>query len=240
MEKKKMTNKKKFWIGMSSLAAIGAITATVAYFTSSHSFNKDTLKSLGYSVTAQKLLDSEAAKKMYKDQILDAQVSVTNNEDMPVLTRITYNLTDNSGETPTTMSGVELTNENLKPLVPEFYSEAEGNKFGYNESDGYYYYQGILTKSATAKHLKSLSLTGWDENNSSQAFKYKNADGEWVDKKPSGNILGEQSTHTYSGLNKELQVIIETTQATDFKGNVLSADRLTSASAVADAWDKAQ
>lgn len=34
--KKHMSNKKKFWVGMSALAAVGAITATVAYFQSIH------------------------------------------------------------------------------------------------------------------------------------------------------------------------------------------------------------
>ena len=71
MEKKKMTNKKKFWIGMSSLAAVGVITATVAYFSSWHVFQPDTLKSLGYSVSATKLLDPTAVNNVLENKDVD-------------------------------------------------------------------------------------------------------------------------------------------------------------------------
>lgn len=248
MEKKKMTNKKKFWIGMSSLAAVGVIAATVAYFGSRTGFNPDKLKALGYSVTAQKLLDTESAKNMYNGKQIDADVTVENNGDMPVLTRITYNLEDKDAST--SVYGAELTNTTLKPLVPSFYESVEGNKFGYLAARegkgevGCYYYKGMLNKDGIAKHLKTLALTGYDDTNSNSTFSVQKTDGQWTSENI-GSITekkGEKSVYTYSGLNKELQVVVETIQATDKDGALLTEDNLKdngeiTAEKVRDAWD---
>lgn len=266
MEKKKMTNKKKFWIGMSSLAAVGIITTTVAYFSSHHSYSSQ-FKNKGYSVSTTQIFDRAAAQSMVPGQTENLDISVTNTGDTPVLARIKYvSLTDaeiasldgngNKAVEQTELSvnafdgygGINITEQFGGTYGDAFKGVvADGSNFDLH-TDGYYYYQGILSnENISAKHLDGITLLNTDttSNNSSNTSEYgtdSNEKGTWIEDKGADNstIKRYKITTTYGDTKCNLFAVIETTQATDFEGNVLSADRLTSASAVADAWDKAQ
>lgn len=243
MEKKKMTNKKKFWIGMSSLAAVGIITATVAYFISQHTFEPDNLKSLGYNVTFTKLLDSYAVQKMVGGQELNADVTVANNGETPILARITYKWTglyrnDEVGELQqVTEEPVKL--EKLQDLGFEFGFDANNN-FEYG-SDNKYYYKGIIENGNTVKHIDTIKYNAgsWesvvkytDQSNPSAS--------DWSDEIASSK-KGEQATYIGSD-EGTLTVVVETVQATNGDGVFLTEDSLKNgsdkitAAGVKNAW----
>lgn len=242
MEKKKMTNKKKFWIGMSSLAAIGVITATVAYFWSTHTFDSDTIKSLGYSVYATKVLDTTAAKNMISGQTLDADVKVANKGATPILARITYTWKDGS-ETYKDGKAIKIDGEDasLKDLGFTFTLDKDsGSEFEY--ADGVYYYKGKIETSGEGDthapnectHLKSITYndvvgTEGDDHEGTLTDPAKTPDGESI-------ANSKQITYTVDGASGELTVKVETIQATKSDGTELNGNDLTTAVKVANAW----
>ncbi|MGN1043875.1 MAG: hypothetical protein ACI4PR_03635 [Acutalibacteraceae bacterium] len=228
MEKKKMTNKKKFWIGMSSLAAIGAITATVAYFSSVHVFNPDTLKSLGYSVSATKLLDSAAIQDMSSDRKVNADVMVKNEGNGPILARITYywqsTLTDEA-------AAIELDNNDLTDKGWTF----NANSSFLKGSDKSYYYKGIIGEGLEVQHLDEISYSG--SKNYGGDTKYTTNNGStWVDEVV-GTVNGEKKTY-YFGESKTgyLTVVVETVQATDASGAALTVPESATAETLRGYW----
>lgn len=254
MEKKKMTNKKKFWIGMSSLAAVGVITATVAYFSSTHEFLPDTLKTKNYNVTTEKLLDTAEAQKMTPNKALNAEVKVTNNGDIPILARITYYWTgdiamlDSDGEirTGTTENtAINLGSNSLKGLGWNF--DVTNNFECGKDSDGndVYYYKGVIAGEGVAQHLKSITYKGQggvktdDYSTTTDGTNWSKTIAEGA------SLKGEKYEYTLSN-NATLKVKVETIQATDEDGNVLNENSLkeegedvVTVNAVKRAWDTA-
>lgn len=220
MEKKKMTNKKKFWIGMSSLAAIGVITATVAYFYTDHTFKTDTIESPDYRVTATKLLDAEAAKSMYDGKTLDADVTIKNEGSVPVLAKITYYWKDLAGGNS---EAVELAD--LADMGWNFNLDStNGEKFLYDS--GSYYYAGTLGKDDNVKHLDSIEYKNKvetvkkiyykaGENESGTAFENE------IPSEDADKVVKEEYSYIAGSSGGELTVKVETIQATDAKGDLL-------------------
>ena len=245
MEKKKMTNKKKFWIGMASLAAVGIITTTVAYFTAQHTFQPDILKGLGYNVTFTKLLDSDAVKKMVDGQVLNADVTVANNDETPILARITYKWTgpykNAEGGELQTVRDATVKLEDLQSLGFGF-SFVDNNNFEYG-NDGKYYYKGIIKNGSTVQHLDEISYSSASDYSISTKYTDKSNPGEldWSNEIVSSK-KGEQATYTIGSVEGTLTVVVETFQATNRDGVFLTEESLKDGSSeitlakVEEAW----
>lgn len=238
MEKKKMTNKKKFWIGMSSLAAVGIITATVAYFSSVHVFENDTLKSLGYGVKVTKLLDSGAIQDMASDRRVNADVTVENTGDGPILTRITYYWQNNLSDMPTAIDlGSNYLTNNGWTFTVTGANFVKGN-------DNSYYYKGIIEKNGTVQHLDEISYSGAESYSGSTKYTDKSnptTEEDWksVDELVSSS-KGERQTYSFgSPTEGYLTVVVETIQATKADGAALNSEDInagSSADSVANLW----
>lgn len=84
-----MNHKKFFWPSMVSIAILGFIIATVAYFSSTHTFT-DLFKTIEYKIETYSLVDSDKAANMWPGQELDSDLIVKNTGQCPVLVRIRY------------------------------------------------------------------------------------------------------------------------------------------------------
>ena len=213
-----MTNKKKFWIGMSSLAAIGAITATVAYFSSVHVFQPNNFATDSYNVTATKVLDTGAAGKMVPNEKLDATVSVKNEGNIGVLSRITYyfesDLLDGSG--PLACSLDELN-------ALGWYFDVDNSNTFIKGTDKSYYYKGIIDKGTTVNHLTGITYKSTGTN----------AESSGVETDKGSNT----KTITYSISDRlKMTVVIETIQATTDKGVDLTVPESATAETLKDYW----
>lgn len=262
MEKKKMTNKKKFWIGMSSLAAVGVITATVAYFSSQHRYSNQ-FKNQEYKVTTTQVFDRESAQSMVPGQIESLDINVTNKGDTPVLARIKYVSlsddelkaknwdTDKDGFVEQTELPInafdDYTGINIQGTFGGMYGEdfqgivAEGTNFEKGD-DGYYYYKGILRKNGEAHHLGGIKLlaNGTLSHATGDTPEY-NTDGSenWIEDKggvSNSTIKKYRITSTSGTATCNLFAVIETIQATNETGAELEASNLTDVTSVATAW----
>lgn len=223
---------------MSSLAAIGAITATVAYFSSEHKFNPDALKSLGYSVSATKLLDSEAIQDMSSDRSVNADVKVENTGDGPILTRITYYWQKSLSDTPT---AIELNNENTELKVAGWnFSFVDGNKFVCDNGVGgsnSYYYKGIIGNGSTVQHLDEISYSGAGIYSSSTEYT-TNDDGSGWASEVAGTLKGERQKYSFgSSTAGYLTVVVETIQATEANGAALTLPESATAETLKGYWN---
>ena len=79
MEKKKS----KTFLAWLALGVGALIISTMAYFYSSHSFGPNIFRVAKYSVTTQELLDESAAQNLEVGQEIPAEISVTNNGEVP-------------------------------------------------------------------------------------------------------------------------------------------------------------
>lgn len=235
MEKKKMTNKKKFWIGMSSLAAVGVITATVAYFSSWHVFQPDTLKSLGYSVSATKLLDPTAVNNVLENKDVDAKVKVKNEEGDPILARITYYWKKSGDESVGPGTAFELNNAETDLKKAGWNFEFFDNKFLFNSTDKSYYYQGTIGSGEEVQHLSRISYTSGEEYGNNK--EYTTDSGRTWESEVVGTANGEKQTY-YLGksVDGELTVIVETIQATDKDNAALTVPESATAENLKGYW----
>ena len=235
--KKHMSNKKKFWVGMSALAAVGVLTATVAYFQSSHLYDPNSYKTRGYSVETQNIIDEGTAATLYSGQTVNTDVTVENKGEVPILTRISYfdaaeEIKDN--ETPI---GVNLSTYPTTNVPYEFnLAESAENKFLYNETDGCYYYKGILDTASgegvkKVQHLDSVTCSsdrGYMAEEVSHEFLQE--DGSWGDNTAG---RGSKKTTLFTGKDFSMKVVIETIQATGADGEPLDSATVSNANATA-------
>lgn len=227
MEKKKMTNKKKFWIGMSSLAAVGIITATVAYFSSVHVFQHDTLKSLGYSVSATKLLDPAEVNNVLENKDVDAKVKVKNEGGDPILSRVTYYWKNGTDESAGPSNAFELNNEGTELKAAGWnFSFVNGDKFLCDNGDGgsnSYYYKGTIGSGIEVQHLDKISYSGADTNG--DITEYTTDSGTNWASEVVGTADGEKQTYYFgNSITGYLTVVVETIQATEANGAALDSD----------------
>lgn len=248
--KKQMSNKKKFWVGMSALAAVGVITATVAYFTTWHSFYNP-FKIAKTSVTISELYDTEAASHVVPGETIPADVSIYNNstDTVPIMARIKY-VQKTDGKDFNNWSSddfVEATGLNLttyfgdSSLWQANFSKDGGSKFEQvpgAAADGFYYYKGVINPGETVHHLESLTLkttatpTNTSTENYTEGTGWSTGDG-LLGNGVSGARKTEKTVDTYDG---EIYVYVETTQATDGEGNMLTSADINSAGAAKEAW----
>lgn len=232
--KKQMSNKKKFWIGMSSLAAIGIITATIAYFQASHEFKNEFVAS-SYNVTIQQIFDKEAASRMFPGQTVEADVSVKNNATSPILARVKYvpgivedgNIKWSENET------VSLDNlgDAWTASYSETFSRVSENPDTNNKDDGYYYYTGVLGEGEEAHHLKSLTLKSTIYNKDGKTEYYNGED--WIQEETK---KGERKTVGTGDALVYFKAVVETIQATNKDGTELIMGDTPSAKDIQGAW----
>ena len=226
--KKQMSNKKKFWVGMSALAAVGAITATVAWFTASKDFSPE-YTATGYSVSFQDVFDPENKNNLHPGQTIKEEIGATNNKDNPVLIKVTY---DKVGA-----FGIDI-EKDIAPLSATI--DKENFERG---TDGSYYYKKPLAKGQTATHLKAITLAS-TFGSSGDMVTETTADTingtNWVTKEPGqpgqADAIGNQYTYSTNDTNFQITAKIETIQATKPDGTSLG--ELGSAEAVKTAWDQ--
>ena len=233
--KKHMSNKKKFWVGMSALAAVGIITATVAYFQLEHSF-ENRFETQNYAVTVKQLFDQDAASKIYAGKKIDANLSVENTGRDPLLVRVKYVAGSSDGNTITWRDdevGLDLSGLNNNGWAVKF---ATDDNFERDNTDGYYYYKGLLDGEATASHLESLTLNAVDINGSVSYKAAKDGD-EWTSEQmPYGSSFGEKATAESSANSVYIKAVVETIQATDANGNFLSKETVKDLPTTKTAW----
>lgn len=233
--KKQMSNKKKFWVGMSALAAVGVITATVAYFTTSHEFN-NSYKNGGYSVEVRDIINEQEADKMYPGQTINTDVTVDNTGATPLLTRISYIDMENPDSNG---KGIELSQYPTATTLLKLTAGGNGsNKFVYNSTDGCYYYQGVLTNTTDpVQHLDSVTyqgnaISGTDAEYVTDYKTAKDAD-TWGDGEGLDYTFGTRNTANFNSVERQyiFQAKVETVQATDENGDLLTDGDLASKTA---------
>lgn len=230
--KKQMSNKKKFWIGMSSLAAIGIITATIAYFQASHEFKNEFVAS-SYNVTIQQILDKDAASKMFPGQTVGADVSVKNNANSPILARVKYvpGEMNENGEIEWSENktvSLDSLGDAWTASYSETFSRASENPDTNNKDDGYYYYKGVLGEGKEAHHLESLTLKSTIYNKDGKTEYYNGKD--WIQEETK---KGERKTVGTDGALVYFKAVVETIQATKVDGSELT---INSANEAQTAW----
>lgn len=234
--KKHMSNKKKFWVGMSALAAVGIITATVAYFQSIHPYDPNSYQTRDYSVETQNIIDEGTAATLYSGQTVNTDVTVENKGEVPILTRIAYYDSNKAVSESNPAKGEDLLTSYPTNDVPYTFhlDESTKDKFLYNSADGCYYYKGILDTASGAgvkkvKHLDSVTCTSDNADaNISSRHDYLQGDNSWG----AGSAgKGSRQTTTFTGKDFNMKVVIETVQATGADGNPLKSDVVSGADA---------
>lgn len=258
--KKHMSNKKKFWLGMSALAAVGVITGTVAYFSTTNKFENNQYNTKNYTVEVRDIIDTEKSKSMMPGETVNTDVIVKNTGDIPVLTRIKYlKATEFDAQgNPTKWNeddsvGLDLSS-NSGEEGQDVYTVENSDKFLYDKgaegttgSQGYYYCTSILGTGAEIKHLDAFTYSGAVGNNedtSTETTQYPSEVGE--NKIPStwsgdeqykeNSKYGTQKTTTYKQFPSGLKVIVETIQATKKDGTPLTAEDVDTLDEVQAIW----
>ncbi len=233
--KKQISDKKKLGLAAAACAMIGLIAATMAYFSSSHSFTNK-FSAAKYSVETYDLFDTEKALDMWPGQTMDASVKVKNTGDVPILVRIKYPVKVNADRMPDPFTAEEAENAvNFTTLQGLYYINGKfaSNKFLYNKSDGKFYYQGVITKDdGEIEHIKGFQLGYNYYTNSTYYLQSSDTSEPWND-----DSIWEESTNSVSKDKKlggsrgigcwprdyyRFGVYIETIQATDKNGKLLT------------------
>lgn len=245
-----MNHKKFFWPSMISLAVLGLIIATVAYFSSSHIFT-DLFKTVEYKIETRSLVDSDKAVSMWPGQTLDSELFVKNTGACPVLVRIRYlAATGDSEATLKQTLDSQVENKEIKDVVGIKLSDgvtSEGSyvtakyTFGlsdsyalsYNTGDGCYYYKGILQPGKEIQHIDTVTLSYAFKDGNSNENLYTESSGEAYFDKNYTRVTAESENQVYEGLYASTQsdaskpimirAYVETIQATDKDGNYLDS-----------------
>lgn len=155
----KTSPQKRFWIGMGACAVVTFITATIAYFSSSHTFNNKF--SSNYSVETYNLVDKDAAMNVWPGETIDSNLIVKNTGDAPIFVRIKYqrsNKLNDKGD-KVDFSEKNLVSVDLSAIDGSVsYIVQNSDKFLYNSEDGYYYYKGVLGSAQEIQHLDGITF----------------------------------------------------------------------------------
>lgn len=218
--KKQMSNKKKFWVGMSALAAVGAITATVAWFTAIRDFSPE-YTAKGYSVSFQEVFDPKNNSNLHPGQTIKEEIGATNNNDNPVLIRVTYGKIEGLEETK---------NINIETDIDPLSATIDTTNFK-KGANNVYYYKKPLAKGETATHLKEITLQntfGSSEDMVTETTADTTNGTHWVQKEPDqpgqAGAIGNQFTYSTNDTIFQINAKIETIQATKPDGTTLDAD----------------
>lgn len=222
MEKKKS----KTFLAWLALGVGALIISTMAYFYSSHSFDSNTFRAAKYSVTTQELLDESAAQNLEIGQEIPAEISVTNNGEVPIMVRMQFLIDD----TPVDVRYPK----NTPGWKFNMATGAEGNRLGDIEDEGTLYdIQVIPAKSGetatTCKYLKSITYLGDGTSQTTSGYTTDKSDwsttspstATWSETEPTTGKTGEKKTYA-SNSNMNLKVKIETIQATDENGKEIT------------------
>lgn len=228
MEKKKS----KTFLAWLALGVGALIISTMAYFYSSHSFGPNTFRAAKYSVTTQELLDESAAQNLEIGQEIPAEISVTNNGEVPIMVRMQFLIDDEPV--------IVRDSANTPGWKFNMATGAEGNHLGYDGDTKIFYDIQIIPpktidengeeKVTTCKYLKSITYLGSDNIKSEETSEYTSdksvgnksdpSTATWSETEPTTGKTGKKKTYKASkGMN--LKVKIETLQATDAQGKSL-------------------
>lgn len=147
---KEFTNKfkknKKLYVALASLALIGVVGSTIAYLYMKKEFENRFYTS-SYNV---------AIKEEFYDEWGTKKVSVVNQDATPVVIRVAYietwsdkNDEDVSLQFSNQINGIDV--------VTKSWTNSWTNEFIPN-SDGWYYYNKVLTKDETVRILESIKI----------------------------------------------------------------------------------
>lgn len=200
----------------------------MAYFYSSHSFDPNTFRAAKYSVTTQELLDESAAQNLEIGQEIPAEISVTNNGEVPIMVRMQFLIDGTAADV-----GKSANTPGWKFNMA---TSAEGNRLGYiKDEETLYDIQVIPPKSGetatTCKYLKSITYLGSDNIKSEETSEYTSdksvwnnndpSTATWSETEPTTGKTGKKKTYKASkGMN--LKVKIETIQATTAWGKEIT------------------
>lgn len=155
----KTSPQKRFWIGMGACTVVAFVTATIAYFSSSHTFNNKF--SSNYSVETYNLVDKDAAMNVWPGETIDSNLIVKNTGDAPIFVRIRYqrsNKLNDKGD-KVDFSDENLASVNLGAVDDSVsYIVQNSDKFLYNSEDDYYYYKGLLGSAQEIQHLDGITF----------------------------------------------------------------------------------
>lgn len=225
MEKKKS----KTFLAWLALGVGALIISTMAYFYSSHSFGPNTFRVAKYSVTTQELLDESAAQNLEFGQEIPAEISVTNNGEVPIMVRMQFLIDDKPADV--------RDSKNTPGWQFNMATGAEGNQLAYIPEEGtlegtLYDIQVIPAKSGetatTCKYLKSITYLGGTSQTTSGYTTDKSdwsttspSTATWDKAEPTTGKTGEKKTYS-SNMSMNLKVKIETIQATDENGKEIT------------------
>lgn len=263
-----MNHKKFFWPSMISLAVLGFIIATVAYFSSSHIFT-DLFKTVEYKIETRSLVDSDKAANMWPGQTLDSKLFVKNTGACPVLVRIRYlaatgdseeALKNNldaqvNGKEIKDVKGINLsdgvTSEGAYVTAKYTFGLSKNFTLLYNTGDGCYYYKGILQPGDEIQHIDTVTLSYAFKNGTSNENLYTESSGEAYFDKNYTRVTAESENQVYEGLYAStsangasnpimIRAYVETIQATDKNGNYLDSTTVGDADVgdLKDYWTK--
>ena len=223
-------NKTKNFLAWLILGVSILIIGTTAYFSSSHSFGPNVFKAAQYSVTTQELLNEETAKSLVPGKEIPAEVSVTNNGEVPIMVRMQFLIDDKPV--------IVRDSANTPGWKFNMATGAEGNHLGYDGDTKIFYDIQIIPpktidengeeKVTTCKYLKSITYLGDGTSQTTSGYTTDESDwsttspstATWTETEPTTGKTGEKGTYA-SNMSMNLKVKIETLQATDAKGKSL-------------------
>lgn len=237
MEKKKS----KTFLAWLALGVGALIISTMAYFYSSHSFGPNTFRVAKYSVTTQELLDESAAQNLEFGQEIPAEISVTNNGEVPIMVRMQFLIDDKPADV--------RDSKNTPGWQFNMATGAEGNQLAYIPEEGTLYdIQVIPPKSGetatTCKYLKSITYLGDGTSQTTSGYTTDKSDwsttspstATWDKAEPTTGKTGEKKTYS-SNMSMNLKVKIETIQATDENGKEITIQTGDSSRTMLDYWN---
>ena len=200
-----MNTRKFFWPSMMSIAVLGFIIATVAYFSSSHIFT-DLFKTVEYKIETRSMVDADKAANMWPGQTLDSDLFVANTGGCPVLVRIRYlAATGDSEATLKNNLDAQVNGNEIKDVVGIKLGDGVSYEstfvtakytFGlistdengdtsnltssmlYNSDEGCYYYRGILQPGEEIQHIDTVTLSSSVADGVSSEDLYTKSSGE--------------------------------------------------------------
>ncbi len=205
--KKSELNNKLFLIGLGLLSAIGVgVTAatTMVYNWSSDCFDYPINKP-NYNVSMKNMLVDAEAASAEKGKKINANITVENSGEVPMLVRISYinsdkvfiegirdnsyqNLNRNSDGKVIDSDGNVVSYLDLSENITDSTTSSEwsaqvveNSNFVFNSDDGHYYYKGILKTNESVQHLDSVTLCSGSDSSGNEQIFHKTGDYDTTD-----------------------------------------------------------